>query len=89
MFRGAALREARLLTWTSDQGLFAAQMYLCVALGYRLLFFPDVNHQAHNIDKSVLKACGIGHLDGKTMFLARFRHGPFSQGEGGHWQGQL
>jgi hypothetical protein len=64
-------------------------MFLSVGMLARLCYFPDINHQTSNIDKGVFSACGLGHVDAKSMFLARFRHGPFSGSGGGHWQAQL
>ena len=76
-----------LLSWVSDQGLFAAYLFLAVDQGYRLAFFADACHQESNIDSSLLDAIGYGHLDDKMLFIARFKHGPCINA--GHWFGQL
>jgi hypothetical protein len=76
-----------LLCWTSDQGVFAAYIFLAVSAGLRIAFFPDANHQESNIDASLLPAINLGHLDDKMLFLARLKHGP--NREAGHWHSQL
>ena len=58
----------------------------------RVVYMPDVNHQGANIDKSLMKAAGLGTVDEKMLFLRRFRHGPFNKSADGgarHWQHQM
>lgn len=53
---------------------------------------PDVCHQAANIDKGLMKSIGCEQADEKSLFLRRFRHGPFRGAAGSgqrHWHAQL
>ena len=64
-FEDHTIGEKRvILSCISDQGLFPAHMYLASAMQLRLQWFPDVNHQSSNIDKSLLGACGFEQVDG-------------------------
>jgi hypothetical protein len=80
---------APLLTVTSDQGstLFAACVHLSVHCGLRLVWFPDVNHQEHNVEGAVLQAAGLSQINEKVRFLSKLARGP--QRSPGHWFGQL
>ena len=58
----------------------------------RVVYMPDVKHQGANIDRSLMKAAGLGTVDEKMLFLRRFRHGPFNKSADGgarHWQHQM
>jgi hypothetical protein len=77
------------LTVTSDQDskMFAAANFLSYQCGLRSVWFPDINHQESNVEKSVLIASGLGQVNEKVMFLSRLPYGP--QRDAGHWFGQM
>ena len=39
----------------------------------RVVYMPDVNHQGANIDRSLMKAAGLGTVDEKMLFLLALR----------------
>ena len=86
---GLSCMSEPVLTWTSNQGLFASQMFLC-SRGFRLFYFPDCCHMSANVDKNVMNMCRLDHVDAKILYPKTFRHGPFAaRWAGGHWQAQI
>ena len=44
-------------------------------------------HTAANVDRNLLKQSGLDQCEAKSLYLKRYRHGPFaSRGAGGLWQ---
>ena len=77
------------LTITSDQAspLFRAALHLSMKLRLRLVWFPDINHVEHRVDKGIMDACGLDHLNEKVLFLGRLHRGP--KKAAGKWHGQI
>lgn len=82
-----ALRDgyAPVLAITSDQAstMFAAANFLSYQCGLRLVWYPDVNHVEHNVERHVMVAAGLAQVNEKVTFLSRLPHGP--QRDAGHW----
>ena len=77
------------LAITSDQGsqLFKAALHLSLELKLRLVWFPDINHVEHNVDKGIMAACDLEQLSEKALFLGRLHRGP--KKIAGKWHGQI
>ena len=77
------------LAITSDQGsqLFKAALHLGLELKLRLIWFPDINHIEHNVDKGIMLACNLDQLNEKALFLGRLHRGP--KMAAGRWHGQI
>ena len=53
----------------------------------RLVWFPDINHVEHNVDKGIMTACDLENLSEKALFLGRLHRGP--KKAAGKWHGQI
>jgi hypothetical protein len=67
--------------------MFAAANHLAYQCGLRVVWFPDINHVEHNVEKHVMVAAGLSQVNEKVTFLARLPYGP--QRDAGHWFGQM
>jgi hypothetical protein len=67
--------------------MFAASNYLGHHCGIRVVWFPDVNHIEHNVERGVMAAAGLAQVNGKATFLSRLPYGPSR--DAGHWFGQM
>ena len=89
VFAGDLGQNFPVLTLTTDQGLFPSYLHLAFTVGLRVCWFPGTDHQESRVLDSTMVACGLGHLDAKVLFLARFNYGPVqkSLSAGGRWFG--
>ena len=88
-FPGPDVVGPPVLAITSDQGsqLFKAALHLGLELKLRLIWFPDINHIEHNVDKGIMLACNLDQLNEKALFLGRLHRGP--KMAAGRWHGQI
>ena len=62
-------------------------MHLSIELGLRLVWFPDISHVEHNVDKNVIAAYALEQLSEKALLLGRLHRGP--KKAAGKWHGQI
>ena len=88
-YPGRLRSTSPVLAITSDQAspMFAAANYLAHHCGIRVVWYPDVNHIEHNVERGVLTAAGLSQINEKTSFLSRLPYGPSR--DAGHWFNQM
>ena len=86
---GRLCSTSPVLAITSDQAspMFAAANYLAHHCGIRVVWYPDVNHIEHNVERGVLTAAGLSQINEKTSFLSRLPYG--LSRDAGHWFNQM
>jgi len=74
----------RILIIVSDQGsdMFASALVMSLA-GLLVIFFPDPNHVDNNDAINSSKHALLTNHKQKTMFLAKFKSGPWATHAGG------